>query len=201
MTSTTGTTSGTPGATTVSTAVGSRTAEELEELGDWAESFDALLATAGRDRAAAVLQALSVKPDPSLVLLAYAAAALLALIPLTPGGLGFVEAGLTGLLVVAGVDAGEADAARATHPVGEGLDRAEARRCGGEFAQDAAQRPGVVGLHILLVGAGVADVGGGEGDDLAGVGRVCHDLLVAGHGGVEADLANRMALRAEAAAP
>ena len=61
MTSTTGTTSGTPGATTVSTAAGSRTAEELEELGDWAESFDALLATAGRDRAAAVLQALSAR--------------------------------------------------------------------------------------------------------------------------------------------
>ena len=61
MTSTTGTTSDTPGATTVSTAAGSRTAEELEELGDWAESFDALLATAGRDRAAAVLQALSAR--------------------------------------------------------------------------------------------------------------------------------------------
>jgi len=30
------------------------------------------------------------------------------MIPLTPGGLGFVEAGLAGLLVLAGVEAGDA---------------------------------------------------------------------------------------------
>jgi uncharacterized protein (TIRG00374 family) len=35
-------------------------------------------------------------------------AALLGLIPITPGGLGFVEAGLTGTLVLAGVEAPEA---------------------------------------------------------------------------------------------
>jgi uncharacterized protein (TIRG00374 family) len=40
--------------------------------------------------------------------LAYAAAQLLALIPLTPGGLGFVEAGLVGTLTLAGVPAHEA---------------------------------------------------------------------------------------------
>jgi hypothetical protein len=45
------------------------------------------------------------------VLLAYIGGALLALIPVTPGGLGFVEAGLTGLLVLAGVSAGDAAAA------------------------------------------------------------------------------------------
>ena len=33
---------------------------------------------------------------------------LLGLIPLTPGGLGFVEAGLAGMLVLAGIDAGAA---------------------------------------------------------------------------------------------
>jgi uncharacterized protein (TIRG00374 family) len=38
-----------------------------------------------------------------LVLLAYVAAAALAMIPITPGGLGFVEAGLTGVLALAGV--------------------------------------------------------------------------------------------------
>jgi uncharacterized protein (TIRG00374 family) len=38
-----------------------------------------------------------------LVLLAYVAAAVLAMIPITPGGLGFVEAGLTGVLTLAGV--------------------------------------------------------------------------------------------------
>ena len=44
-----------------STTHDSRTPEELEELGDWAESFDDLLQVAGRDRAAAVLQALSAR--------------------------------------------------------------------------------------------------------------------------------------------
>jgi len=49
------------------------------------------------------LAATGAHPTPSLVLLAYAAASLLGMIPLTPGGLGFVEAGLTGLLALAGL--------------------------------------------------------------------------------------------------
>ena len=51
------------------------------------------------------LAAVGARPHPSLVLLAYVGGALLALIPVTPGGLGFVEAGLTGLLTAAGVSA------------------------------------------------------------------------------------------------
>jgi uncharacterized protein (TIRG00374 family) len=54
------------------------------------------------------LAAVGAEPRPSLVLLAYTASQLLAMIPLTPGGLGFVEAGLTGLLALAGVSAGDA---------------------------------------------------------------------------------------------
>jgi uncharacterized protein (TIRG00374 family) len=49
------------------------------------------------------LRAVGAEPRPSLLLLAYAGAQLLALIPLTPGGLGFVEAGLVGTLTLAGV--------------------------------------------------------------------------------------------------
>ncbi len=49
------------------------------------------------------LRAVGGQPRPSLVLLAYAATQLLALIPLTPGGLGFVEAGLVGTVTLAGV--------------------------------------------------------------------------------------------------
>jgi uncharacterized protein (TIRG00374 family) len=56
----------------------------------------------------AVIRATGAKPQPALVLLAYAAAGLLALIPVTPGGLGIVEAGLSGLLILAGIDAGDA---------------------------------------------------------------------------------------------
>jgi hypothetical protein len=40
--------------------------------------------------------------------MAYGAAAVLAMIPITPGGLGFVEAGLTSLLTIAGVPAADA---------------------------------------------------------------------------------------------
>jgi uncharacterized membrane protein YbhN (UPF0104 family) len=71
----------------------------LAALGKWGFDYLALLC---------VLAALSVQPEPALVLLAYATASLLGMIPLTPGGLGFVEAGLAGLLVIAGVGAGDA---------------------------------------------------------------------------------------------
>jgi hypothetical protein len=54
------------------------------------------------------LAAVGVRPNPSLVLLAYVGGALLAQIPITPGGLGFVEAGLTGLLAAAGVNGQDA---------------------------------------------------------------------------------------------
>lgn len=54
------------------------------------------------------LRAVGAQPRPSLVLFAYAAARLLALIPITPGGLGFVEAGLVGTLTLAGVTPADA---------------------------------------------------------------------------------------------
>jgi uncharacterized membrane protein YbhN (UPF0104 family) len=73
----------------------------------------ALAATAGRwafDYATllAALAAIGSHPRPGLVLLAFSGAQVLAQIPLTPGGLGFVEAGLSALLVLAGVSAGDA---------------------------------------------------------------------------------------------
>jgi hypothetical protein len=54
------------------------------------------------------LAAVGARPNPALVILAYSGAVLLALIPFTPGGLGFVEAGLTGLLTLAGTTAHQA---------------------------------------------------------------------------------------------
>ena len=56
----------------------------------------------------ACIRATGAKPNPSLVLLAYAVAGLLALMPITPGGLGIVEAGLSALLILAGVPGGDA---------------------------------------------------------------------------------------------
>ena len=67
--------------------------------GKWAFDYLALVC---------ILAALGTRPQPSLVLLAYGAAQLLTMIPATPGGLGFVEAGLTGLLALAGVPPGTA---------------------------------------------------------------------------------------------
>ena len=54
------------------------------------------------------IRATGVRPNPSLVLLAYAVAGLLALIPITPGGLGIVEAGLSAMLILAGIPSGQA---------------------------------------------------------------------------------------------
>ena len=71
----------------------------LLSSGRLAFDFGTLLAT---------IRATGAKPAPSLVLLAYAVAGLLALIPITPGGLGIVEAGLSALLILAGVPGGDA---------------------------------------------------------------------------------------------
>jgi uncharacterized protein (TIRG00374 family) len=73
----------------------------------------AVLVTAGRlgfdyGCLLCALRATGADPRPSLVLLAYAAAGIVALFPLTPGGLGIVEASLSGLLILAGVRPGYA---------------------------------------------------------------------------------------------
>jgi uncharacterized membrane protein YbhN (UPF0104 family) len=75
----------------------------LASFGKWAFDYFALVMAVrgvGHDDTSSVL------------LLAFVTASLLGRIPFTPGGLGFVEAGLTGTLVLAGLSAG--DAATAT---------------------------------------------------------------------------------------
>jgi uncharacterized protein (TIRG00374 family) len=54
------------------------------------------------------LAAVGQHPRPTLILLSFCAAQLLAQVPITPGGLGVVEAGLTGTLVLIGVPAAAA---------------------------------------------------------------------------------------------
>lgn len=73
----------------------------------------ALLATVGRWTfdyltLLTALAAIGSHPRPGLVLLAFCGAQVLAQIPVTPGGLGFVEAGLTAMLALTGVSAGDA---------------------------------------------------------------------------------------------
>ncbi len=67
--------------------------------GNWLLDYTALLAA---------LAAAGARPRASLVLLAYVVAALLGMVPITPGGLGFVEVGLVATLGLAGVGAAEA---------------------------------------------------------------------------------------------
>jgi uncharacterized protein (TIRG00374 family) len=85
--------------------------EVIERLGD--RLVAAAGAAVGRwlfDLMALVTAIIAVGGHPrfSLVLLAYVAAQLLAQIPITPGGIGVVEAGLTATLVLAGVSGGDA---------------------------------------------------------------------------------------------
>lgn len=68
-------------------------------VGRWTCEYFVLLVT---------LYAIGASPDIWLVLLAFVVASALSLIPITPGGLGFVEAGMTGTLALAGVSAQEA---------------------------------------------------------------------------------------------
>jgi uncharacterized protein (TIRG00374 family) len=75
--------------------------------------WEALLLAAGRWvldylTLIAALYAVGASPRATLELLAFCAAQLLGTLPLTPGGLGFVEAGLTGTLALAGVGGGAA---------------------------------------------------------------------------------------------
>ena len=78
--------------------------------GNW---WQALLAAAGKwlfDYLTLVfaLAAVGARPSAALVLVAYSAVSLLGQLPITPGGLGVVEAGLTGALALIGVSAGDA---------------------------------------------------------------------------------------------
>lgn len=67
--------------------------------GNWAFDYLALIAA---------LYGVGAEPRLSLVLLAYAAASVLAMVPFTPGGVGFVEVGLYSTLIITGIDAGDA---------------------------------------------------------------------------------------------
>ena len=84
-------------------ALGRRWPEALAgAVGRWIFDFLTLVAA---------LEAAGARPNLALALLAYTAAQLLAQIPITPGGLGVVEAGMTATLALAGVAGGAAAAA------------------------------------------------------------------------------------------
>jgi len=77
-------------------ALGSRWEVALAAaVGNWGLDYLALVAC---------LYAVGATPRLSLILVAYAVAAVASMIPITPGGLGFVEAGLVTALIAAGVN-------------------------------------------------------------------------------------------------
>jgi uncharacterized protein (TIRG00374 family) len=78
--------------------------------GRWGRALSAAAGNRMLDYAAlvAAVYAVGGRARPSMVLLAYVLSLGLALIPITPGGLGFVEAGLTSILVLAGVERDQA---------------------------------------------------------------------------------------------
>jgi hypothetical protein len=81
---------------------------------------DAVLLSAGRlgfDYLCllAALRATGAHPRPSLVLLAFAVSGVIGLVPITPGGLGIIEATMSALLVLAGVSVGDALLATLTY--------------------------------------------------------------------------------------
>jgi uncharacterized protein (TIRG00374 family) len=85
-----------------------------------AQWWQALLLSAGRlafDYLCLLfaLRATGARPRPSLILVAYAVAGVVGMIPATPGGLGLVEASLTGLLVLADVNSSQAVLATLTY--------------------------------------------------------------------------------------
>ena len=104
----------------------------------------------------------------------------------------------------AGVDAGEPDDAAALEPLIEMARGAVVGGIGDRALQDhpARARRGrhVDGFDVFFVGADIADMREGEGDDLPGVGGIGEDFLVTRHRGIEADLADGGAGGAEAKA-
>ena len=76
--------------------------------GKWAFDYLTLIAA---------LYSVGASPRLSLVLIAYAGAQVLGMIPITPGGIGFVEVGLYSLLIISGISAQDASLATIAYRV------------------------------------------------------------------------------------
>ncbi len=100
----------------------------------------------------------------------------------------------------ASVDAGNPRNIVAFEPGIEALQGAPVGRHSGRGAHDHPAHHGLERFHVLVVGADDADMRKGEADDLPGIRGIGKDFLIAGHRGVEANLAHRAFFRPEAAA-
>jgi hypothetical protein len=91
-----------------------------------------------------------------------------------------------------GIDVADGHDPGALEVGGQVLGVAPVRSGERQVADHEARGVGLERLGVLGIGAGVADVGVGEGDDLARVRGIGEDLLVAGHRGVEHHFAHRL---------
>jgi uncharacterized protein (TIRG00374 family) len=116
----------------------------LYSAGNWLLDLTALIIA---------LAAVGAQPRASVVLLAYVVAAFLGMIPITPGGLGFVEAGLVATLGLAGIGTDQALLATLVYrlaaywlpmPAGAVAYVLAARRYGKPTHESAASLPGEV---------------------------------------------------------
>ncbi|MCY1238587.1 hypothetical protein D9M72_513320 [compost metagenome] len=102
------------------------------------------------------------------------------------------------------VDAAKADDAACLQPGVEVLDGAVVRRLGDVGLEDDADRAVACCrrqvFDVFVIGADIADVREGEGDDLAEIGGVRQDFLIARQRRVEADFRLHLAGRADALA-
>ena len=100
-----------------------------------------------------------------------------------------------------GVDIGDADDALAPQIGVETLRHAEVAGQDRQVADDEARGLNAVGLLVLRVGPDIADVGVGQGDELAQIRGIGEDLLISGHGGVEHHLADARSIGADRRSP
>ena len=98
-----------------------------------------------------------------------------------------------------GVDSGDAGLAVPFQVSGERLLRAAVRRFVELVDHEAVQKQSA-GFDILRIAAVISDFGGGQRDELPGVGGVGQDLLITAHAGVEHRFSGRVDGGAEAPA-
>lgn len=101
----------------------------------------------------------------------------------------------------AGIDAGNPDKPLTLEPAVEVRQGPKIRWIRDRRLQHDPARGGVQSFDVVVIGSHVADMGEGERDDLAGVGGIGDDLLVARHGRVEANLSDRRAGAPDAVTP
>ena len=96
-----------------------------------------------------------------------------------------------------GVDVADAGHAGFGQPVWQGPRGPPAGHMAADFAHDQGRQAGTCAFDVILVDAGVADVGRGHADHLPLIGRIRDHLLVSGQAGVEHHLPHCHRLRAK----